>query len=325
MNSNWQSSIDSLISFISAVSIYKILLIHFIASILIALVVWLMLPKKYKYPAHYSLLFLLSITLFMPVVGAIGLVTCILFGLHFPRRRKARILDVQESIELPYRQLIKLDSTLFHDGGLEDVLSLQVSEEKRLKALLAMRNMHKQDAIPILKKVLRDPADDIRLLAYAMLDKYETQINTELENVLSQLPTAQGAHRAELHRQIASNYWELAYLGLAQGAVLEHILQQAQNNIEQAMAFKETPELALLAGRIALKQNRGEHAALAFQQALVLGMEKQHVVPYLAQAAYVAGRYQDIPKLLAELPEALAQRYPFDELMGYWHANAKNL
>ncbi len=133
------------------------------------------------------------------------------------------------------------------------------------------------------------PADDIRLLAYAMLDKYETQINTELECVLSQLQGTEGAHRAELHTQIARNYWELAYLGLAQGAVLEHTLEQAQENIQQAMTFQATPELALLQGRIALKQHRIESAALSFQQALALGMDKQHVLPYLAQAAYLAG------------------------------------
>ncbi len=85
-----------------------------------------------------------------------------------------------------------------------------------------------------------------------MLDKYETQINTELECVLSQLQGTEGAHRAELHTQIARNYWELAYLGLAQGAVLEHTLEQAQENIQQAMTFQATPELALLQGRIAL-------------------------------------------------------------------------
>lgn len=323
MNSNWQSSIDSLISLVSAMPINALLLAHVISSLCIALVVWLLLPKKYKYPLHLSFTFVLSVALCMPVVGAIGLVTCILFGLHFPQQRKARILDVQAAIELPYTQLIKHDSALFNDGGLEDVLSLQVSEDKRLKALLAMRNMDKQDAVPILQKALRDPADDIRLLAYAMLDKYETQINTELEEALRQLPTAQGAHRAELHRQLANNYWELAYLGLAQGAVLEHALQQAQDNIEHAMSFKPTPELALLAGRIALRQDHSERATAAFQQALALGMDKQHVVPYLAQAAYLAGRYQEIPKLLTQLPQALAQRYPFDELMGYWHANAK--
>lgn len=332
MSSKWLFSsgfileIISLLGLIFAEVTYQqfwlILFIHALGSALVALAVWLVLPTKYRYPARLSYSFLYSIAVFIPFIGAVGLLICILPSLYFPRHRKARILEIQEDIELPYAQLDKQDSPLFHDGGLQDVLSLQTNESKRLNALLAVRNMQKQYAIPILKKALRDPADDIRLLAYAMLDKYETQINTELEIVLNQLESADGAHKAELHKNIARNYWELAYLGLAQGAVCEHALEQAQENIEQALSFKKTPELALLQGRVALKQNHTELARLAFQQAIEMGMDRQNVIPYLAEAAYLLGHYQEIPGLLAQLPESLRNRYPFSELVDYWHVNA---
>lgn len=299
-----------------------ILLMHGIGSALISLAVWRLLPMKYRIPMHTSYAFLFSITAFMPFLGAVGLVTCILPSLYFPQQRKARILEIQDDIQLPYAELEKQESPLFNDGGLQDVLSLQTNEDKRLNALLSVRNMNKQDSIPILKRALRDPADDIRLLAYAILDQYETQINTELESVLNQLDTAENSHKAELHKQVARNYWELAYLGLAQGAVLDHALEQAQENIKQAQSFKHTPELALLAGRVALKQNRSDLATAAFKQAISLGMDGQHVVPYLAEAAYLSGHYHDIPGLLEQLPESLCNRYPFFELVDYWHVNA---
>lgn len=297
------------------------LIMHCIGSALIAFAVWLLLPNKYRFPVRYSYTFLYSITVFIPFVGAVGLVSCILPGLYFPQQRKKHILEIQEDIKLPYAQLEEQSSILFNDGGLQDVLSLQGDENKRLNALLAMRNMNKKYSIPILKKALSDPADDIRLLAYAMLDKYETQINSDLEIALSQLKSSEGVHKAELHKNIARNYWELAYLGLAQGAVFDHALEQAQENIKQAAFFKKTPELALLAGRVALKQKRSEFATLAFKQALEMGMDKQHVIPYLAEAAYFSGHYQEISGLLDQLPEALRNRHPFFDLVGYWHVN----
>jgi len=297
------------------------LITYCLVSAVLALFIWLLLPHKYRFPMLRSYVFLYSIICFIPFLGIIGLIVFVLPSLYYPQVRKARILEIQEEIQLPYAQLEMQETSLFNDGGLQDVMNLQTNDAKRLKAMLSIRNMSKQDAIPILKRALRDPADDIRLLAYAMLDRYETQINTELEGVQSQLADATGAHKAELHKHIALNYWELAYLGLAQGAVLEHALDQAQKNIQQAMAFKETPELAMLAGRIALKQKRSEFASLAFKQAIAVGMDKQHVLPYLAEAAYMSGHYQKIPYLLEQLPEALRHRYPFSELVDYWHVN----
>lgn len=332
MNSNWlfnkssvfhaDSFIDFIYSALNSDQLSNLILIYCIANALISIFIWFLLPNKYRFPVLTSYAFIYCIVFFIPVFGAIGLVFLILPSLYFQKKIKADILDIQQPINLPYTQLEKQDSLLFNDGGLHDVLSLQVNDDKRLNVLFAMRNMNKQDAIPILKKALRDPADDIRLLAYAMLDKYETQVNVNLEAVLSQLNATQGAHKAELHKQVAINYWELAYLGLAQGAVLEHALEQAQDNIQQAILFKETPELALLQGRVALKQKRSGFAILAFQRSIVLGMDKQHVLPYLAEAAYLSGQYQDISGLLAQLPEALRNRHPFFELAGYWHVNA---
>lgn len=308
----------------SAQQLGYFLSLHLMGSALIAAGAWILLPRKYRRPLIASYAFFYSITAFMPFIGAIGLVACVLPSLYLPRREKKRVLEALETIELPYTPHEMNESPLFNDGGLQDVLHLETNESKRLNALLATRNMNQQEAIPILQKALRDPADDIRLLAYAMLDKYESQINATLETDLSKLATSKGAHRAELNKRIAHNYWELAYLGLAQGSVLEHALEQAQHNIRRAMTYKETAELALLAGKVALKQHRSAYAASAFRQALALGMDKQHVLPYLAEAAYIAGEYREIPRLLRQLPEAQRERQPFVELMDYWYVESKS-
>lgn len=322
MNSNWLFNVDVLNPLLQVEQLSGLLAIHVLLSICVAVLAWLLLPAKYRFPIQLSLPLLVSFAMLMPVVGAVGLLLFVLPSLHCPKRQKESVLNVQEKIELPYTQLKEKASVLFNDGSLQDVLTLQSDEHKRLNALLSIGNMKQQHAIPILKKALHDPADDIRLLAYAMLDKYETQINTQLERVQEQLAEAQGAQLAQLHQQVARNYWELAYLGLAQGAVFEHVLERAQFHIQQAIDYKETSELLLLQGRIALQQRQLEQAHKCFTQALAMGMHKQHVIPYLAEIAYEAGRYHEIPALLAQLPEAIRQRYPFLAIMGYWHVSA---
>ena len=92
---------------------------------------------------------------------------------------------------------------MFNDGGLQDVLRHAPDTEKRMAALFATRRMPPREAIPILKLALRDPADDVRLLAYSMLDKQESEINLRIEAALRQLAVAEGAHRTALHDALA--------------------------------------------------------------------------------------------------------------------------
>ena len=77
--------------------------------------------------------------------------------------------------ELPFRPQERDKELMFNDGGLQDVLRHAPDTEKRMAALFATRRMPPREAIPILKLALRDPADDVRLLAYSMLDKREAR------------------------------------------------------------------------------------------------------------------------------------------------------
>ncbi|MGZ0843230.1 HEAT repeat domain-containing protein, partial [Klebsiella pneumoniae subsp. pneumoniae] len=61
---------------------------------------------------------------------------------------------------------------------------------QRLTAIFATRRMPGKEAIPILKLALRDPADDVRLLAYSMLDQKESRINQRIEAALGRLAGA---------------------------------------------------------------------------------------------------------------------------------------
>ncbi|PMZ42773.1 transporter, partial [Pseudomonas sp. GW247-3R2A] len=92
---------------------------------------------------------------------------------------------------------------------------------------LATRRMPGKEAVPILKLALGDPSDDVRLLAYSMLDKQESDINLHIQIALGELVNANAKTAGALHGRLARWYWELAYLGLAQGSVLDHVLTQA--------------------------------------------------------------------------------------------------
>ena len=132
------------------------------------------------------------------------------------------------------------------------------------------------------------------------------------------LSTAKPPTRAALHATLARWYWELAYLGLAQGSVLEHVLNQAREHAEQGLREGEGGELHLLAGRIALEMGALDSALTHLEAAEQAGIDASLLIPFHAEIAFRAGHYAQIPPLLAALPADLLRRPPFADLARCW-------
>jgi hypothetical protein len=291
---------------------------HGLACVMLCAAVWLLLPARYRSPLPWSPLFIFSLAFFVPVLGAVGVVAAIFPALYLPRKRDKQAWQAVGIPKLPYRAQLQLHKPVFADGGLQDVLRHAPDPDQRLAALLATRRMPGKEAVPILKLALADPSDDVRLLAYSMLDKQESDINLHIQIALGELPDANVKAAGALHGRLARWYWELAYLGLAQGSVLDHVLNQASEHAELGLEAGEGGELFLLAGRIALERGDIERAEVLLRQAQENGMGAAQVLPFHAELAFEAGRYHEIPGLLARLPEETRQRPPFAALVRSW-------
>lgn len=53
--------------------------------------------------------------------------------------------------------------------------------EKRLEAVFATLKLEDRDAVPLLRRALGDSVDDIRLLAYALLDRKEHRLSERIQ------------------------------------------------------------------------------------------------------------------------------------------------
>ncbi len=291
---------------------------HAIACLLLTLVLWRLLPSRYQKPVPWAPLYLFSTAFFIPLLGAIGVMLAVFPALYTQRRQAPQIWQTLTVPPLPFRPLEQRNSPLFNDGGLQDVLALAGDPERRTTALLATRRMPGHEAVPILKRALRDPADDVRLLAYSMLDQKESRINQRIETLQANLGQTTGEQRAAVHAGLARWYWELAYLGLAQGSVLDHVLGQAREQVDLSLAIAANPELELLAGRIAMEQGRLIEARDWLERAEAGGISYTKIAPFLAEAAFLAGDYASVPRLLERLPQEALRRPPFAELARYW-------
>ena len=291
---------------------------HGLACVMLCGAIWLLLPARYRSPLPWSPLFIFSLAFFVPVLGTVGVVAAIFPALYLPRKREKQVWQAVGIPDLPYRAQLQSRSPIFADGGLQDVLRHAPDPDQRLAALLATKRMPGKEAVPILKLALGDPSDDVRLLAYSMLDKQESDINLRIQIALGQLHGASAQAAGKLHGTLARWYWELAYLGLAQGSVLEHVLNQSNEHAEQALQAGEGGELFLLAGRIALELGDVQRAEVLLTKAQEDGMGAAQILPFHAELAFESGQYHEIPGLLASLPEKTRQRPPFADLVRSW-------
>ena len=293
---------------------------HGPACIVLAAAMWRVLPAHYRAPLPWSPLFFFSLAFFVPLLGMVGVLIALFPALYLPGTRD-RTLPAWRALPmptLPFKAQEALGMATFADGGLEDVLRHADDPDRRLQALLATRRMPVRDAIPILKLALADPSDDVRLLAYSMLDGQESQINLRIEQALAQLTLTLPGAAGALHATLAEWYWELGYLGLAQGSVLEHVLGQAAEHARHGIGAGEGSPLMLLAGRIALLQGDLDAAQGYLQQAAAAGMKAATLAPFQAELAFRGGRYDQVAGLLAGLGAEQLSRPPFAALARCW-------
>lgn len=296
----------------------RFLTLHGGGSGLATMALWMLMPAQYKTPKVASFTFIFSLIFFIPGIGIAGAAGSIVLGLYRPIEPLPEFTRTTEVPPLPFKP-VQLDTTIsFADGGLYQVLRLSNNVDKRLKAVLASQRIEERKSIPVLQIALKDPVDDVRLLAYSVLDKKENDINLQIEQSLKELDQADKSQKSGLHKHLGALYWELVYLELAQGDVLEHILRTAKEHIEATLAEQPDVGASFLLGRIALRQGKLEEAEKAFAQAAELGMDGSSLNSYLAEVAYLNRDYQGMRSLLQLIPKRDLEREPLRDVARYW-------
>ncbi|WP_338364809.1 protein PelE [uncultured Pseudoalteromonas sp.] len=296
-----------------------IVLLHGIASLCFTFVSHFFIPNKYKTTLKSGALLLFLLLFTLPVFGILGVVFAITFALSKPLKNNNIAIEEHKVPTLPFEARSVSATPIYSMGGLKAILKHASEPNKRLNAVMAARHMSDAQAIPILKLALKDLEDDIRLLAYSTLDGKETKINEKISQYQQAIAnTTQQPQLSILQRQQAELYWELSYLGLAQGALKEYVLEKAESLTLTSIKFNPQPASYVFLGRIQLALNKLNEAQQCLNLATQLGMARRHVLPYKAEVAFGLHNYTDCQRYLEELalqPKGSELRH----LQEYWH------
>lgn len=269
-----------------------------------------------------ELLFLFTLAFFMPLFGGLGLLTTVLVERRRRRPRpKLKHWVGYQHPELPHQPLKISGRPQYGDGALSALLRYCPNPERRLAAVLSARRVRDANDVAVLRLALTDPVDDVRLLAYSILDRREQAYNARLKALRAQLeavsaPAQLGASvdpqvRARLTKRVAQTLLEMIHLGMAQGEVETYLLAEARQHVDEALSTSpDDREGLFLQGGIALLQEDLATAERAFLRAQVQGMAIEEVLPQLAEVAFKQRRFGVVTQYLRAISSVYFRAQP---------------
>ncbi|HZX33322.1 MAG TPA: hypothetical protein VFF03_18365 [Rhodocyclaceae bacterium] len=294
------------------------LILHGGASALFCLFALALLPQRMAKPRLPLLALFFGAGYALPIVGFVA----VLAGIHFLRRLPPEAdREFFRSLQIPELDPHQRAGKGFNQAGLRSFLNNgKAPVAARLRALVALQNVSGRVSAPLLREVLSNPSEDIRLLAYGMLDRQEKRLSKAIHLEVRQLaehPPGSPENRAAA-RRLSDLFWELVYQELAQGDLRTHALEESLRYARVCLGYTpDDPVLLLREGRLVQELGDPLGAQAIYERAMAMGLPKTRIVPYLAEVAYDLGDYGSVRSLMAELGgwESLPRLRP---VIKYW-------
>ena len=204
-------------------------------------------------------------------------------------------------------------------AGLSIVEILQSPETRlRRNAILALRELDPQLAIPLLRKGLQDSDEQVRIYAQnilsAMLERFEAGIK-ELEERI-----AAGEFDPLTATRLAEQYFELVYLDVAgDDETAAHYLAKALGLLERAaLASPQDGAVAFLGFKFSLRARDAAAARRWLARLEQVSADVRPLLPWRLELAFLEADWPRLLALFAEFRAAGEINPRIEELAAFW-------
>jgi polysaccharide biosynthesis protein PelE len=266
---------------------FTVLVLHTVCCAILATVTYLLLPSRYKTPRYavWALMFLFA---FMaPFAGSLSLLFITRTTLFADR--PPRLLAALNALDAVEFEVHAPNTGRSSQGSIRSRLAGEVPAPTRMKSLISLQAIPKRVANPLLENLLADTNDDVRMIAFGMLESEEKKLSALIHQERAQLKCAlTSEQRFEALRHLAELHWELTYVALAQGEMRRYMLGEACRYIEEAMILLPSHDASTVYLRAKILLAQGEHglAEQSMHIAAALGKDELSTLPYLAEIAF---------------------------------------
>ena len=276
---------------------------HGCASLLVALMMMRFVQQFYPASDRSAFGYFAALCFFVPVLGLVTLLLLLASVRYAPTGPRMKAYELTEP---PRYSSAAAESPLaFNRAGIRPVLQSRTAPlELRLKALLALQSVPSRAANNLIRQMLSEPVDDMRLLAYGLLDAREKVLDARIHGLktrLEALDTPEGA-RVTILKELAESYWEFIYRGIVQGDLLRHCVAESRRYLGEFLEREaRDPGAWALHGRLLALERKDREADEAFGRAVALGLSETRVLPYRAELAFRQRDFDRVRQLVRQL------------------------
>ncbi|MBK6906075.1 MAG: hypothetical protein IPH08_02700 [Rhodocyclaceae bacterium] len=271
----------------SASAMIATVAMHGAACAVLATVSWFLLPQRYRYPRPLVWLLMFNFSFVAPFVGPVVMLLICHTTLHQDIERLPQATPLElEPLEYNVQSKVAPRSS---QGAIRSRLTSNVPANIRMQSLLTLQAVPKRVANPLLEDLLADDSDDVRLVAFGMLDAEEKKLSVHIQRERRNLEHEMSVdQRYTCLRYLAELHWELTYTALAQGEMRKYMLGEARRYINEAITLQKIrdPSLTFLRARVLLAQGDLVESEVLLYASLALGQSAGSVRPYLAEMAF---------------------------------------
>jgi len=282
-------------------SLQTSLIIHGVSSLSISLAVLLFLGKYYRHEIWIAFLFTLLLCFFIPVSGFIIILFVVIsvFSTHTKFHKHVEILD--DSINL--RDVKPVHTRYGAGGAVMRLVNKAKPTSERARALFIMGEGNLARVNSLMFQLFSDKSDEIRLLAFNILEQQESSISEDINKLLEMLktPDLKQETAAKLEKNLAMLYWEFIYKKLLLRELEPSMLQKAENHALSALKVLDNDAtLWALLGKIYERMKKYDLAAKAFSKTADFNIPPSQVLPYLAEIEFHVRNFGAVQKYLNE-------------------------
>jgi hypothetical protein len=317
-----QGSVLSYLTSSSSAALLGFLALQILFAVIVTVASVILLPSTYRWQRLSTSAYLFALSVSVPCGGLLICVVALCLAHRFPLKE-----EVQGVIEVgwPVFESSLVERIKHGEGGRLRIQldNVNAPVSQRMTALLAMQTMPKRTASPILRGLLRDSVEDVRLLMYGMLDGAEKDITQQIHAELPKLEALRDDDdeaRYAVHARLAQFYWELIYQNLVQDDIYLYTADQADHYAKVALEIKpDNASLWYMRGRLALTRSRPEEAAAFLERAAQTGFPSVRLSPFVAECAYLRKNYATVREALSGFENR--STLPFlQSLQRYWNS-----
>jgi tetratricopeptide (TPR) repeat protein len=193
---------------------------------------------------------------------------------------------------------------IFGEGAITS-LSTDTSNHSpnKMKGLVFISNQPVKYNFSLIKTLLSDPDNEIRLYSFSILSQAESKLNDKITQTLKELENTKNLYiRSELMETLACYHWEFIHYGLSdtetEKMILDKVIYYANLALEQQ---PKNARIHFLLGKVLFYQKSYVYASRYFQKALDYGIPKACYAPYLAEIAYNHKEFKNIKNLFSKM------------------------